>query len=273
MKNPSSVTGLPASLVHVLLIPVFFVLSVILYEFRPLVELMHSGDAVSAITNIYPFNIAIVSAILLVCMLLTRMTLFFIRHRIRLTVVYYSVWCIAEVVVMSAFAALFLTLISHVQMNYFVFLGNCFKSFASTLVFPYVIAGQAYYILDMRSSAGAQAEKEVRLKFYDNRKLLKLTTFASSVLYIKADENYLGIYHVEGDRVYRYELRNSMKAVENMCRDCGFVRVHRSYIVNPVHLKSVSKSEDGKYLATLEFCGTHEIPVSKKYYEDVVSLL
>lgn len=271
MKNPSSLVGLTSSLVHVLIIPVFFVASVILYEFKPLVELMHAGDEVSSISNIFPFNIAIVSAILLVCMLLMRSILFGLRTRIRLTVPYYVVWCLLEVVVMAAFSALFLTLISHSQSNYFVFLGLSLKCYASTMVFPYMIAGQSYYILDFKSSV--PEENDQRLKFYDNRKLLKFTTLASSILYIKADENYLNIHYVEADKLCRYELRNSMKAIEPMCLKSGFVRVHRSYIVNPLHLKSVAKSEEGRYVATLEASGIHEIPVSRKYYDDVVSLL
>ncbi len=271
MKFPNSVNTLASLLVHVFTLPIFLLLSVLLYEMRPLSNLLHAGDGVSSISNIFPFNIAIVFTIVLGSMLVCRLLLFFIRRRIHLTIPYYSLWCVVETFIAACFAALFLTLISHGQENYFTFMGRCFMVFSSIFVYPYVIIYQAYNVVDMRLNAGV--EEDTRIKFYDNRKLLKFTTTSASVLYIQASENYIDIYYVEDGKIRKYELRNSMKSIEQMCSKAGFVRVHRSYLVNPQNVKSVAKAEEGRFFATLNAPGAEEVPVSKKYYENIVSLL
>lgn len=271
MKFSNSVNTLASLLVHVFVIPIFLLMSVLLYEMRPLVNLLHAGDGISPITNIFPFNIAIVFTIVLGSMLVCRLVLFFVRRRVHLTIPYYCMWCVVETFVAACFAALFLTLISHGQENFFTYMGRSFMNFASIFVYPYIIIYQAYNVVDMKNSSGV--EEEQRIKFYDNRKLLKFTTTAASVLYIQASENYIDIYYVEDGRIRKYELRNSMKAIEQVCSKAGFVRVHRSYLVNPVNVKSVIKAEEGRFLATLNVSGAEEVPVSKKYYENIISLL
>ena len=53
----------------------------------------------------------------------------------------------------------------------------------------------------------------------------------------------------------------------------GLVRCHRSYFVNPAHVELLKKDESGYALAHLDCDGAKNIPVSKKYYDSLVSLL
>lgn len=271
MKYSQSINSMPSLLVHVFVIPLFLLLSVLLYEVRPLCDLLHAGEGISTISNIYPFNIAIVFTIVIGSMLICRLSYYFLRKRVRLSLSYYAAWCVMEIVVCSAFVALYVTLISRGQFNYFVFLGRSFRSLSTLMVYPYVIIYQSYYILDLKNNV--KDEDDVRIKFYDNRKLLKFTTTAASVLYIQAAENYIDIYYMENGKVKLYELRNSMKNIEQLCAKCGFVRVHRSYLVNPANVRSVAKASEGRYFATMNASGVEDVPVSKKYYQDIVSQL
>lgn len=271
IKFAPSLNSLPSLLVHVLIIPFFLLLNILLYEVRPLYELLHAGDGVSGIQNIFPFNIAIVFAIVLVSILICRLVLYFIRHLTKMTLAYYCAWCVAEVLVCSAFVALFITLISHGQENYFSFLGRSFRCLSTVFVYPYVIIAQSYYVLDLKHKS--RETEEQRIRFYDNRHILKLTTSVSSILYIQADENYIIIHYMQNGKAMKYELRNSMKAMEEACSKVGIVRVHRSYLVNPANIQSVAKGEEGRYIATINAPEAPEIPVSKRYYDDIAALL
>ena len=53
----------------------------------------------------------------------------------------------------------------------------------------------------------------------------------------------------------------------------GLVRCHRSYFVNPAHVELLKKDASGYALAQLDCEGAKNIPVSKKYYDALVSLL
>ena len=69
-----------------------------------------------------------------------------------------------------------------------------------------------------------------------------------------------------------YALRNSMKAVESLVEGKGLVRCHRSYMLNPLHVKALSKGKEGVIEAEMD-AGCPPVPVSKRYYDNLSSLL
>ena len=255
---------------YVLAIPAFFLLSVLLYEPRLLCELMHTGEAEGTLDALYSFNIAIVTAILFVGMTLIRLPMWLLRRKIDLTLGWYAVWCVFEIVVLSAFIALYLTLMSK-EGGYFLYLGRSLSALFSILVYPYLILTLLYLSHD---TADEQSfDDSVRMKFYDNRHQLKFITSASSILCVEANENYIIIHYLENGDAKSYQLRNTLKSVEPLCAKAGFVRTHRGYIVNPAHVKQVRKEPGGFYYADLESGLQAGIPVSKKYYDSLVSTL
>lgn len=271
MIYPRSINSIGSLTVHVFAITGFLLLCILLYEPRLLCLLLRTGEGVSRISNVYPFNIAIVCAIALGSMLVCRLVFFLVRKYLTFTLPYYALWCVGEVLFMSAFVALYLVLFGRHQENYFYYLATTFRSLIGMLVYPYIIIAQVYYAHDLPKQF--LVEDDMRLKFYDSRHLLKLTTNASSILYIQANENYLDIYYLENERMKKYELRNSMKSIEELCQKAGFVRTHRSFIVNPSFVKLVAKGEEGRYYAKLSVQDSPEIPVTKKNYDSLLSLL
>ena len=63
-----------------------------------------------------------------------------------------------------------------------------------------------------------------------------------------------------------------MKALESLCEGKGLVRCHRSYIINPSHVKALSKGKEGLIEAEMDI-ECPPIPVSKRMYDDLSSLL
>jgi DNA-binding LytR/AlgR family response regulator len=111
------------------------------------------------------------------------------------------------------------------------------------------------------------------MRFYDNQHNLKIVLTAPVALYIAAEENYVNIFYVENGRVREYSLRSSMKALDELCQDNGLIRCHRSFYINPVHVKVLRKDKDGIMYAELDANDVRHIPVSKKYYDRLSEML
>ena len=266
MKN-----NIQTSLVHILAIPAAFLAGVLLYEPRALCELMQSGEGVSPVNHIYSFNIAISFSIILGTMILSRMLLFILRKQIPLTLWRYCFWCLGETLVFCAFVALYLVLTARNDDSWFSFWGRSISSIGSIVMIAYILLIILYSYLDARDSDSAAAD--ARLKFYDNRHQLKFITEASSVLYIESNENYIVLHYLENGIEKRFQIRNSMKNIEPLCEQAGFARTHRCFIVNPAHIKTIRKDPGGVNFADLGCERSEGIPISKKYYDNITSLL
>lgn len=266
-----SILRFSAQVVHALCIPAFFMLFALLYCPQALDSLLHTADGVYGF-NAFSFNLPICTAIIVVVLCLTRMlALYLLRGHLSLNIGGYVAWCLAEVVIMAAFIALFLTLMNPGDESYFLYLGRTLSCMLETMCFPYVIIALSYWLYDARNPVEQMEGRKI--KFYDNRHLLKFATAAENILYIQANENYIVIHYLENDNVKKFELRNSMKSMEETCEKAGFVRAHRSYIINPRHINVIRKDHGGFYFAELDNGPEREIPVSKKCYEKVVSSL
>ena len=64
-----------------------------------------------------------------------------------------------------------------------------------------------------------------------------------------------------------------MKSIDEICQDNGLVRCHRSYYINPSHVKVLRKDKEGVILAEIESTNNIRIPVSKTYYNHLAELL
>ena len=87
---------------------------------------------------------------------------------------------------------------------------------------------------------------------------------------MEAFDNYVNIYYQTTDEVTRFMLRSSMKKQEKLLEPHGFVRCHRSFIVNFAKVVLLRKDKDGPYL-DLGNKDIREIPVSKTYLDAVAS--
>lgn len=270
-RIPKAIKKFSTSLIYVFSIVGFYLLCILLYEPKAAVELLHAGEGISIIENVFPLNISIICAIILISLLLTRSGFYFIGRHNDISLLTYLIWCIGEVLMCSSFIALYITLMNKGSDNYFIYLGQSISTTLSLMIYPYSLLTLIFYYNEARNDE--TITDETKIKFYDNRHLLKFVVMRSSILYIEAHENYLRIHYLENDREKSYELRNTMKSVEEISRRAGFVRIHRSFIANPSYVKMVAKGADGHYFATISTPSAEELPVSKKYQENITALL
>jgi DNA-binding LytR/AlgR family response regulator len=106
-----------------------------------------------------------------------------------------------------------------------------------------------------------EPEKEILFSSQNCRERISIAS--SQIYFIQASDNYVSICHAEGS-VKRTLLRSTLKAVEADLRgNPGFLRCHKSYIVNIDKVKRISGNAQGYKLhfETLE----DVVPVARQY--------
>lgn len=250
--------------IHIVALPVSFFAFMLIYRPFGVVETMRLG-ALS-----FGVNLTLISCILFGSMLLMRTLFYFVRRRIdRLT---YFFWCLLEMTVAAFFVALYVWLMERCADPYLLVVSRTLGWCVAVLIFPYVIIALSLFLVAEYRTHNTETEG-ARIRFYDERKNLKLVVAASSVLYIAAEENYINIFYVDGDQVRNYLIRTSMRSVEGLCAQYGLLRCHRSYYLNPRRVKALRKDREGVILAELDLPNQKEIPVTKRYYNTIAAAI
>lgn len=187
----------------------------------------------------------------------------------------YGLWCLIEVFALALFMALYTCLFYHGRYNYFECVAYCLEYSYLVLIYPYCAMLLLRYIVCLEFDFKLRSLKEDSslVKFYDNNRRLKLTISSSVILYISAEANYVKIHYLEGEREKVFLLRSSMKSIEDIASRHALVRCHRSYYINPKHIKLLGRSPEGLLQAEMETEGTSPVPVSKLYYESLAKVL
>ena len=259
-KFPTVMTALRGNLSFVVTMPLFWLFFVVLYEPDMWIQLLEMEHV------LVHSNAAIIATILLGVMLISRSVLLVVHHGFKMTWFKMIQWEVCEIVLMALFMSLYITLMFHGEYMYFYILGRCLYGLLFTLFYPYVVLNLAFAYV-------GEKEKEVYddslMRFVDNTQKLKLMITSSAVLYVEADENYVHVRYMEGERVKDYPLRASMKSLEELMQKHGLLRCQRSYYINPNHIKVLRRDKEGMISAELDVPNQKSIPVSPKYYEAV----
>ena len=113
------------------------------------------------------------------------------------------------------------------------------------------------------------ADKEQMINLYDSSGVLRLSAARKDIFYLEAQENYVSIHYLTGDRLESYLLRNSTAEMEDVLRDTGIIRCHRSYLVNVDRIK-ILKHSKGRATILLDDADGTKIPVSRSYYKELL---
>ena len=92
-------------------------------------------------------------------------------------------------------------------------------------------------------------------------------------MFIKSEDNYVQIHYLDRNRIRKFILRSSMRALEEDLAKHGLVRCHRSYFINPAFIKIVHRDESGLIVAQLKQESLESIPISRKYQDKISMLL
>ncbi len=249
-------------LLHMIVLPIFFFAFMLVY--RPFNSVEFFGG------EWFGVHLTISSCIVLLCIIIMRLLYYYLPLRLNYSL--YIAWCFFEMVFTSFFVTLYIWLVGQKPLPYFEYYFVSFQYLSTTLVFPYIILALSQRLYEyMNTEPGAQSLQ--RMRFYDDKHNLKMVLLPEALMYIAAEENYVNIFYTENDKVRKYVLRSSMKALDEMCQDNGMIRCHRSYYINPKHIRVLRKDKEGMVSAELEAKETLKVPVSKRYYDRLSEML
>ena len=259
---------MPVTVMFFVTVPLFYFLFVLAYKPFDMEVFLATGQ------GHYSLNLIVSTLIVLGVMVFSRMLLFLLRSVLDLNWSLYVLWCFGEAIL----AGLFLSIpmgIGWADRPYFTVMSLCILYMAGILVFPLSLISMAVqlHVLNKRADLAPAVDEKTLIRFYDEQKRLKLVVASDAVLYIEAEENYVHIVHLDNGKVKDFELRSSMRALEEVLQRHGLVRCHRSFFVNAAHVDLLKKDVNGYALAQLDQEKIKNIPVSKKYYDSIVSLL
>lgn len=257
-----------ANILYFLVVPLFYFLFTLLYQPFEINEFLAVGK------GYFIQNLVFTTLIMIGVLSLSRMLLFILRHVIDLNWTLYMIWCLGEVVVTGFFWSILLGLQWGSQMTYFSVLSTGIVFLSAITVFPYALLTMAIQLQILGNAKQAPpVDEKTLVRFHDDQKRLKFIISSPAILYIEAEDNYVHIVHLDNGRVKDFTLRSSMRALEEALSKHGLVRCHRSFFVNPNHVDLVKKDINGYALAQLDRDGLDPVPVSRKYYESLSSLL
>lgn len=199
------------------------------------------------------------------------------------TIVYwqYGVWVLVEILSMSLFYSLFAKFIPKEGLNRdFIEIFN--QSTVNTsliILLPYSILwlyfswNEKNNILQKLSQEeqNPEVQKKSLIGFPDEKGELKISVMLENLLYVDSADNYATIHYLNKSKLSHFLIRNSLKWMEeNLTKETPLVRCHRSFLVNLDKVKVLRKTKDG-ILLELDAVNTPDIPVSKTYYERVMT--
>lgn len=134
----------------------------------------------------------------------------------------------------------------------------------------YIIKYQSHHLYSTNSNLSEKnfdvddkKANDIILLFSEN-KAEKLKLDNSGIYFIKASDNYVEIYFQQNNHIQKKLLRNTLKNIESQLSEHkNYVRCHRTFIVNLIHVNKISKNYKGSFLKILNT--EEEIPVSRHY--------
>lgn len=198
-----------------------------------------------------------------------------------LSVTGYSLWLFLEVNVMTFIYSVvmieaFPSIAEEYDWSFFSLYKDILLGAAFTLFIPYTILLLAFAYVNAKNelqSVTGNADGDIEPQmyhFYDEKGDLKLSIRPEMVYYLESADNYVTIYYINGTKLDRMMIRNTLKNIEWRFLDKGLVRCHRSYIIN-IKKVSVIRRQDSDVVVDFADPRVPTIPISKGYSEQVMS--
>lgn len=265
-KTVGDITSGAGTIIHSLVIPLFIFIFTIYYKPYGTYELLSMAD------HSFAFNVTMLFCIGLLTISITRGWLYLIAKYKPITRPLYLLWWIGEILVISAFCALYIVLMEE-SYQFFEVAGKVFLKLSATSIYPYGFLWMGFELHSRLNDDEKPSDDSSLMRFYDEYKKLRLVIAPEAIMFIKSEDNYVQIHYLDQDSVKKFILRSSMRALEDGLTKRGLLRCHRSYFINPSHIKMVYRDNSGLIVAELKQDGYESIPISRKYHETISRFL
>ncbi|MGH1436371.1 MAG: LytR/AlgR family response regulator transcription factor [Lewinella sp.] len=138
----------------------------------------------------------------------------------------------------------------------------------SLSILPYLVACLLILVVKLSKTEAQQKQQpamaNMPLLFRDKNGKGVLSLRTEQILFLKSENNYVAIHHVQEGQLKCSLIRNNLKEVTNALAGTNFLRVHRSYTVNLNQIVSAQRKKDG-YLLHLAGLTAKKLKVSETY--------
>ncbi len=213
----------------------------------------------------------------------SRVMMYRSKNLFDLTYITYTLWCILEIVVISAvYTKVTMDITSPNDEAGWEIFGRTLLYATIALGVPYLIAGMYFAIIDKNKTIRLMNYDNVvtddpvkpetqKITLFDNSGSLKLSLSTENLYYIESDDNYIKVWYTDAKgELKQYMLRCRLKTVEESFKGSCLVRCHRKYIVNIKKVKVLRKESEG-YVLDLDNEEIQPLTVTKTYTDSVLS--
>jgi two-component system, LytTR family, response regulator len=117
-------------------------------------------------------------------------------------------------------------------------------------------------VLEENLQAASNRHKKIILKTNESIHLLDV----KEIIFCDSDSSYTTVHTTEGEKII---VSKTLKEYEEMLTECGFYRVHKSYLINLLHIKRFDRQDGGYIVLTNDL----KIPVASRKREEMMGLL
>ena len=188
----------------------------------------------------------------------------------------YFLWVFLEILVMAFVYSIYVKFILADERDFMKIASISMKNTSLVILLPYAILrlffswqDKSTKLQEMENDQPRNRSKGNMIPFRDEKGTLRLSVQQQDLLYLEAADNYVFIYHLHGEKVKKFMVRNSMRAFEAQFKDSSIIRCHRSFMVNVNKVRIIRKEKDGLHLE-LDSEPTISLLVSKTYVSVVM---
>lgn len=207
---------------------------------------------------------------------ISRILMFQFSKKVSLNYFQYSVWIFGEIISMAAVYSIFAKYLLDDPRIFSEIIKITVKNTLLILLLPYIVLWfylaykeKTKQLERFAQSVGQVPQPDMMIPFHDEKGKLKLSVVNNDILYIEASDNYVSIYYMLNSKISKYMIRNTLKNLENKLNNLGYIRCHRSYLVNFNKVKVLKREKDGLFLV-LNVDGELILPVSKTYVSKII---
>lgn len=194
----------------------------------------------------------------------------------RLLIWHYLVWVAAEILAMALFFTFFEIVILNDHRSFPDLLATSVQNTSLTLLLPYTFLWLWFAWRESKKTlSGIMDQPEIAaqrpmIHFRDEKGVLRMSLKHSDLLYMQGSDNYVTVFYQAQEKLTRFMLRNTLRALEEELKDQAVIRCHRSWLVNIEKVKLIRREKEG-LLLELDSTPPSTVPVSRTYMHDVLA--
>ncbi len=275
---PSFIYSKANQIFMILFVPIFAVIFINTY--RPF-DFDRIGEILDVHINISNESFVLLSALI---MALSGMAIGAISRLImgqytkshQLTYFGYVVWILAEIGVMATLFTIFM-LFTDTDKSLPELLRNSYVNTVLIVLIPYSLSYILFVLRDKIRELKAlrqQIEKDetvlqkAYIQILDEKDEMRLSIRRENILLIESADNYICVYYLNGGKVKKSMVRNTLSRITEHMQGTRIVRCHRSYMINLDHAQIFHRNKEGVYIE-LGIEGVPDIPISRTYADNV----